>query len=160
MELYVFRHGIAHDGKPGSPDSARELTDEGRRKTASVAKAARRSGADPSLILSSPYVRALQTARIAAEECGYKGEILQTRALVPENNPEAVWNEVREHRGESAILMAGHEPLLSQVVAYLLASPSLRVEMKKAAMVRIDIDGFRTAPHGVLRWMITPALAP
>src|SRR5882757_3706050 len=129
MELYIFRHGIAHDGKPGSPDSARELTDEGRRKTAAVVKAARRSGADPTLILSSPYVRALQTARIAAEEWGYKREILQTKALVPENTPEAVWNAVREHRDEEAILLAGHEPLLSQVVAYLLACPSLRVEM-------------------------------
>jgi phosphohistidine phosphatase len=157
MELYIFRHGIAHDGRPGSPDSARELTDEGRRKTAAVVKAARRAGADPTLILSSPYVRALQTARIAAEECGYKGEILQTKALVPENTPEAVWNEVREHQDEDAILLAGHEPLLSQVVAYLLACPSLRVEMKKAAMVRIDIDGFGVSPRGVLRWIVTPA---
>jgi phosphohistidine phosphatase len=158
MELYVFRHGIAHDGKPGSPDSARELTDEGRRKTAAVVKAARRSGVDPTLILSSPYVRALQTARIAAEEFGYKGQILQTKGLVPENSPEALWNELREHRDENAILLTGHEPLLSQAVAYLLACPSLRVEMKKAAMVRIDVDGFGASPHGVLRWIMTPAL--
>jgi phosphohistidine phosphatase SixA len=101
----------------------------------------------------------VQTAVVAAEELAYKGEILQTKALVPDGQPEGVWNEIRNHREETAILLAGHEPLLSQLTAYLLSTPSLQVEMKKSAMVRIDVDGMRGAPHGVLRWMITPALA-
>jgi phosphohistidine phosphatase SixA len=56
-------------------------------------------------------------------------------------------------------LLAGHEPLLSQLTAFLLSTPALQLEMKKSTMVRIDVEGFRPAPHGVLRWMITPALA-
>jgi phosphohistidine phosphatase len=159
MELYIFRHGIAEEGSFGKPDSSRQLTDEGRKKTAAVVKMARRADVRPSLIISSPYDRAMQTAAVAAEELGYKGEILQTRTLVPEGSPEAVWNEIRDHGAETAILLAGHEPLLSQLTAHLLATPSLHVEMKKSAMVRIDVDGMRAAPQGVLRWMITPALA-
>jgi len=158
MELYVFRHGIAEDAAPGQPDSSRALTDEGRKKVAEVVRTARRAGARPSLIVSSPYARALQTALAAAEEFDYQGDVLQTETLVPHGTPEAVWDELRQYRDESAILLAGHEPLLSRLVAYLLAAPALRVEMKKAAMVRIDVESFGPAPHGTLRWMITPRL--
>ena len=57
MELYLLRHGIAEDGRPGSQDAARELTDEGREKTAAVLKMARQGGIQPSSILSSPRGR-------------------------------------------------------------------------------------------------------
>jgi len=158
MELYLFRHGIAEDGRPGRPDSARELTDEGRRKTADVVKLARKSGAQPTLILTSPYARARQTAQIAADELGYKGHVLPIDSLVPHSSPENVWKDIRDHADEAAILLAGHEPLLSYTVAYLLNAPSLRVEMKKAALVRIDLESLRAAPHGILRWMIVPRM--
>ncbi|HWE48990.1 MAG TPA: phosphohistidine phosphatase SixA [Bryobacteraceae bacterium] len=159
MELYLFRHGIAEDRMPGHPDSSRQLTEEGRKKTALVAKMARASGVKPSLIISSPFDRAMQTAEAAAKEFGYEGKILQSRTLVPDGSPHVVWNELRNYPEEPAILLAGHEPLLSQLTAHLLSAPSLQVEMKKSAMVRIDIDSRRTAPQGVLRWMIVPALA-
>jgi phosphohistidine phosphatase len=158
MELYLLRHGIAHNVQPGSFDAARELTPEGRQKTAAVAKAARKSGVRPSLILTSPYVRAHQTAETAAEELGYKGQLLQVDSLVPHGTPQAVWKDLRDYGGETAVLMAGHEPLLSQLTAFLLNTPSLRVDMKKSALVRIDLDSFGSVPHGTLRWMIIPAL--
>ncbi|MDP9170388.1 MAG: histidine phosphatase family protein, partial [Acidobacteriota bacterium] len=82
MEIYLLRHGAADDGRPGSPDSARELTREGRRKTSEVLKMARNAGVAPAVILSSPYVRARQTAKIAAEDLGYEGEILIAQSLV------------------------------------------------------------------------------
>jgi phosphohistidine phosphatase len=156
MELYLFRHGIAENAPPGSPDADRALTEEGRKKVAEVVKAARRAGAEPSLIVSSPYVRALETARIAVEGFGYKGEVVQTGTLVPHGSPEKVWAELRDYREEAAILLTGHEPLLSRMVAYILASPALRVEMKKAGMARIDVETPGPAPHGTLRWLITP----
>jgi len=158
MELYLFRHGIAEDAQAGRPDADRALTDEGRKKAAEVVKTARRAGVEPSLIVSSPYVRAVETAQIAAEGFQHKGEIVRIEALVPHGSPEKVWAELRDYREESAILLAGHEPLLSHLMAFLLASPALRVEMKKAAMVRIDVGTVGAMPHGTLRWMITPKL--
>jgi phosphohistidine phosphatase len=162
MELYIFRHGIAEDARPGSPDPDRRLTAEGREKTAAVAKMARATGVRPSLILSSPYVRARQTAEIAAHELGFKGKILNIDSLVPDSKPQDVWRSIRDHAGESAILLAGHEPLLSQLVAWLLNAPSLRVEMKKSALVRIDVESPRGGrvgpPHGTLRWMMIPRM--
>jgi phosphohistidine phosphatase len=158
MELYLFRHGIAEDAKPGRPDASRALTDEGKKKVADVVKAARRAGVEPSLIVSSPYVRAVETARIAAEVFECKRDVVRTEALVPNGAPEKVWAELRDYREEAAVLLAGHEPLLSHLVSFLLASPALRVEMKKAALVRIDVESFGAMPHGTLRWMITAKL--
>jgi len=156
MEIYLFRHGIAEDAKPGRPDSSRALTDEGKKKTAEVVKAARHAGVAPSLIISSPYVRAVETAEIAAEGFGYKGEILRTETLVPHGLPENVWKELRDYRDEDAVLLAGHEPLMGHLAAYLLASPVLRIDVKKSALIRIDVGALGHTPHGTLRWLITP----
>lgn len=158
MELYLFRHGIAEDGRAGSSDSERQLTDEGRKKAAEVAKVARKSGVEPSLIMTSPYIRARQTARIAAEEMEYQGQIVAIESLVPNGSPEAVWADIRDYSDAESVLLAGHEPLMSRLVAFFLNAPSLKVEMKKAAMVRIDVETSRANPHGVLRWMIVPKL--
>ena len=156
MEIYLFRHGIAEDAKAGHPDSSRALTDEGKKKTAEVVKAARRAGVAPSLIISSPYVRAVETAEIAAEGFGYKNDILRTETLVPHGLPENVWSELRDYRDAEAVLLAGHEPLMGHLAAYLLASPVLRIDVKKAAMIRIDVPALGRTPHGTLRWLITP----
>jgi len=158
MELYLFRHGIAEDAPPGRPDSSRALTAEGRERTAAVVKTARNAGVMPSLIASSPYLRAMQTAEVAAKEFGWKGELLPLVSLVPHGTPEAVWCDIRALKDESSILLAGHEPLMANLAAYLLNAPGLMVDMKKSAMVRIDVAGSGPAPRGVLRWMIVPKL--
>ncbi len=158
MELYLFRHGIAEDVPAGRSDSSRALTPEGRERAAAVVRMARNAGVKPSLIASSPYVRAVQTAEIAAKEFNWKGDLLSLPSLVPHGTPQGVWSDIRDLRDEPAILLAGHEPLLSELAAYLLNSPSLMVDMKKSAMLRIDVASLGPAPGGVLRWMLTPAL--
>ena len=158
MQIYLLRHGIAEDAKPGGPDADRTLTGEGRDKLRRVLKRARTAELDPSLILSSPYRRALETAAVAAEVLAYKGEIVRTQALAPEASPSDTWEELRRHKEERAILLASHEPLMSSLAAFLLDSPALRVEMKKAALVRIDCDRFGPKAAGVLKWMLTPGV--
>jgi phosphohistidine phosphatase len=158
MQIYLLRHGIAEDAKPGHPDAERSLTDEGRDKLRRVLKRARTADLDPSLILSSPYRRAVETAAVAAEVLAYKGEIVRTSALVPEASPYDVWEEIRNRKNERAVLLSSHEPLMSSLAAFLLDSPPLRVEMKKAALVRIDCDRFGPKPAGVLKWMLTPGV--
>ncbi len=158
MQIYLLRHGIAEDAKPGQPDSERALTGDGRDKLRRVLKRARTADLDPSLILASPYRRALETAAVVAEVAGYKGEIVRTRALVPEASPFEAWEEIRLRKGERAILLASHEPLMSSMAAFLLDSPALHVEMKKAALVRIDCERFGPKPAGVLKWMLTPGV--
>src|SRR5689334_9019549 len=98
MRIYVLRHGDAEDPSRRSSDEERQLTDEGRSEVLRVTRAARRANADTDLIISSPYIRAVQTAEIAAEAFGYKGQIARSRVLEPHSDPQAVWQEVRVHK--------------------------------------------------------------
>jgi len=159
MEIYILRHGIAEDAPAGQPDSERALTSDGRKKLRGVLRTAASAGVAPSLILTSPFKRALQTAQLAAEILEYKGELLRTKTLEPNSSPKAVWDEIRVHKDEARILLAGHEPLFSRLTAYLLGTPDLQVDFKKGAMACIELDRFPAEPHGVLRWMLTSKLA-
>jgi phosphohistidine phosphatase len=156
MQIYLLRHGIAEDARPGLSDADRALTPEGKDKLRRVLK---RASTTPSLILSSPYKRAVETAEIAAQVLGYAGKIVRIEALVPNGSPYAVWDELRARKEEVAVLLAGHEPLMSSIVAFLLDSPSLQVDMKKAALVRIDCERLGPKPGGILKWMLTPAVS-
>jgi phosphohistidine phosphatase len=159
MFIYVLRHGIADDAKPGEPDSSRALTTEGRKKLALVLDRAKKAGAAPAVILTSPYLRAKQTAKMAAQAFGCEGSVIETSALVPSGSPELVWDEISEYRSEEQLMVVGHEPLLGELASYLLDSPSLRIDMRKAALVSISLESLRGGPRGVLQWMITPKLS-
>jgi phosphohistidine phosphatase len=128
MDVFLLRHGIAEEGNPGTPDSDRALTAEGERKLREILHAAKAAGVDPSLVLSSPYKRARQTADVAVAELGYKGDIIETACLIPSARPEAVWEEIRVYKSSPALLLVSHEPLMSATLAYLLGSPALRAE--------------------------------
>jgi phosphohistidine phosphatase len=159
MEIYLLRHGIAEDGQAGQADSERGLTAEGKKKLRMVLRTAATAGVQPTLILTSPYRRALQTAQLAAEVLEYGGELARSRALEPGARPDAVWEEIRVHKNETGVLLAGHEPLFSGLTAYLLGCPSLQIDFKKAGMACIELERFAAEPHGVLKWYLTPKLA-
>ena len=158
MDVFLLRHGIAEDAKPGMDDAARALTAEGRSKLRALLTQVANAKATPSLILSSPLKRAIQTAEIAAKSLGYKEKIIQTQLLEPSGSPQAVWDEIRSHRSFPSLLLVGHNPLFSQLSAFLLASPTLEVDFKKGALLRVEIEGFSARPRGVLRWYLTPKL--
>lgn len=159
LEVYLQRHGIAEEPGPGGQDAGRALTAEGKRKLRAVLRAARTAAVRPALILTSPYTRAVQTAKLAAQVLTCPGGVLHTDALKPGASPQEAWAEIRSHKQAGRILLAGHEPLFSQLAAYLLDSPGLCVDFKKGAMMRIDFDSAGAAPRGVLKWMITPSTA-
>jgi phosphohistidine phosphatase len=159
MQVYILRHGIAEEGRPGGKDADRALTTEGRKKLREILRLAEKADIVPSLILTSPYLRAVQTAEAVIEVLGYANDLLRTEALIPSSDPRAIWEEIRVHQGVMQLMLVGHEPLLSKVVAFLLNSPSLQIDVKKGALIRIDIETFGAQPHGLLKWMVVPKLA-
>jgi len=158
MEIYILRHGIAEDDGPGGSDAERSLTSEGKKKLRDVLRVAGKAGVSPKLIVSSPLVRAVETAELALEVLGGKNALLQTSTLEPGSDTQAVWEEIRVHKDVTELMLVGHEPLLSKTVAYLLGAPSLYVDMKKGALVRVDVDRFGVQPRGTLKWMLVPRL--
>jgi phosphohistidine phosphatase len=159
LELYILRHGIAEDPRPGQRDADRRLIPEGERKLKVVLKLAREAGVEPSRILASPYLRAQETAVVARAVLGVDEEIVTETSLTPEGTPVDVWSAIRDHRAVPSLLLSSHEPLCGYLTAYLLNSPRMVVDVKKGALIRIDLDRFGPEPRGILRWMITPGLA-
>src|SRR5438105_2149173 len=119
MEIYILRHGIAEEAQGGMKDADRALTDEGAKKLQSVLRRGRAVDVTPAVIVTSPYRRARETAQIAVEALRAGSSLVESKALTPESSPEAVWDEIRAHKGEAQIMIVGHEPLLSAVYAYL-----------------------------------------
>jgi phosphohistidine phosphatase len=159
MQIYLLRHGIAEEGNARMRDEDRALTSEGRKRLKEVLKVAQEAGVDPQVIVTSPLLRAMQTAELAAESLGYKEVIFTSSALVPESSPQEVWEEIRLHRDANEVLLASHEPLLSSAIAFLLDAPTLQVDVKKGSLTRIDVERLGPKPNGILKWMLTPAVS-
>lgn len=160
MELYLLRHGIADDDSPTGRDEDRPLTPEGRTRLKETLKVVAGTGLTLGAIVTSPYVRARQTAEIAKDLLGFKDDLIFSKSLIPEADPQDLWGEIRnEYRGSDCVLFASHEPFMSRCTAYLLGVPELMVDFKKGAIVRIDIEQFGIQPRGVLKWMLVPKLA-
>lgn len=111
----------------------------------------------PQLILTSPYVRAAQTAEIAAKALGV-GRVETTRALLPSAKPAALWKELAAYAELERVLVAGHEPHLSHLLAFLIGMEA-PIEMKKGALLRLQVHPPPDAPRGMLKWLIAPSYA-
>jgi phosphohistidine phosphatase len=159
MEIYLQRHGIAELERAGLRDADRALTDAGIARLKAILKMAHAAGVKPSLILTSPYRRAAQTAELAAQILGCEGELVLSNALTPMADPHDAWEEIRLYKDSPCLYLAGHEPLFSRLTAFLLGAPSLEVDFKKGAVVRIDVESFGAQPEAVLKWMLVAKLA-
>lgn len=159
MHLFLLRHGVAEESRPGTVDAERALTSDGRKKLRHVLQAVADARVKPSLLFSSHLKRAVQTAEIAKSVLGYEGEIIQTKALAPAAAVEQVWEEVRIHKSEPSVLLVGHNPLFDSLAAFLLGTPALKVDFKKGAIMRIDVESFGVQPRGILCWYLTAKLS-
>lgn len=158
LRIYILRHGIAEDAPAGGSDADRALTQEGKQKLRRVLERARDAGVRPDVILTSPLKRADETAALAAGVLNVKRELIKTKALLPGGSAERVWNEIRAQNADE-VLLAGHEPLLSRVVAFLLGCPALRVNMKKAVLVSVETETTSAQPRATLNWILIPKIA-
>jgi phosphohistidine phosphatase len=159
MQVYLLRHGVAEEDRSGLSDADRALTQDGRRKLRQTLQTASQADVRPTLILTSSLKRAVETAEIAQDVLGYKGELLRTEALLPGSSVEEVWDELRVHANEAAIVLVGHNPLFAELAGYLLGTPELHVDVKKGSLLRIDFESLSSQAKGILRWFLVAKLA-
>jgi phosphohistidine phosphatase len=157
MRVYILRHAEAEARSPGVAEATRQLTPQGRRELKTVLRRARAAGVAPEAILTSPWTRAVQTAQMAGETFNCE-RVEETQALLPDIPPAQVLREIRALSHCKEVLVAGHEPQLSRLAAFLLEAP-LALDLKKSALLRIDVQEKQGPPRGVLKWMLTPKLA-
>jgi phosphohistidine phosphatase len=155
MQLLLIRHAIAVErGTPGIPDGERALTPEGEERFAEAAKGLASLVGRPDALLTSPLLRARQTAAIAAAAWG-KVEPIETDALAGGSfgDQAAVLDE---YPAEATVAVVGHEPHLSELLARLLGSRhDDRLAFKKGGAALVDVPG-RLAGGGRLVWFLPP----
>ena len=162
MKIYLVRHGIASERIGGAVlnDSMRPLTDEGRAECRSVSHAIKKLNVKPAFFVSSPLVRARQTADIFADVLAGKPEIKVCDALAPGGAPAALYRFLRELGNFQEVMLFGHEPDIGMLAATLLnAENELQLPFKKAGVCRVDVFDLPPSSAGVLKWFITPKIA-
>lgn len=142
MELYLIRHGIAEEQQAGIKDEERHLTKEGRQKTEKVAQRLKKLDLQFDLIVTSPLVRARQTAEILLE-VGLSSQMEESNHLAPNGHISSwldYWLQPKNFAQNTQLAVVGHEPCLSNWAEILLwgeAKDSL--VLKKAGMIGVKL---------------------
>jgi phosphohistidine phosphatase len=152
MKLYFLRHGIAADAGPaGTGDAGRPLTKEGIAKMQAEARGMHRLGLKLDALLSSPLVRARETAAIVARELGL--ELQLADELAPGCDTARLFALLGEHRAAERVMLVGHEPDFSSLIGALTGGS--QVLMKKGGLGRVDIERLEQG-SGSLAWLLPP----
>ena len=158
LELYLIRHGLAADrGEEYPDDSKRPLTSEGISRLKKEAKGLDSLDVAFDLIITSPLVRARQTADVLAETMKAKPSVATADALTPAGGPAAVMQELAKHMKRARIAIVGHEPNMGELAAHLIGSKT-PVPFKKGAVCRIDFAVFPPKGKGQIIWFATPRM--
>src|SRR5262249_31967197 len=144
MEIYLLRHGIAVErGTRGFEDDfSRPLTSKGRRQLRKTAVAMKKLASKFDLILSSPLVRAKQTAEIVAKELKSTKRLRFTNALAPDGVVSILIRQLtREKKLPGKVLLVGHEPDMSRLISLLVTGgPKMQMDFKKGGLCKLEVD--------------------
>jgi len=161
IELYFLRHADAGDPEAWTrPDAERPLSAKGRRQAERLGRHLAGLGFEPDAILTSPKVRAAETADIVGEALGRDATVVDGLAgpLDIEDLAEILADESSARR----IVVVGHDPDFSELTAEITGAAE--VGLKKGALARIDLDGpverGQRTLHGTLRWLLPPDAIP
>ncbi len=160
MELYIVRHGIAVDREdPKCPaDPERFLTDEGIEKSRQVAKGVVEVASVPDLILTSPYLRAVQTAELFADALEFsRNKIRKSDLLLPGAEPLQLFRELAKDKDLSSVFVFGHAPHLDDLIATAIGTKHHISSLKKAGVAFVELKRL-VPPSGELVWLATPKL--
>jgi phosphohistidine phosphatase len=156
MNIYLLRHGIAAalGQENGFRDEQRALTTEGIAKMRQAAQGLRQLRIEFDEIVSSPLVRARQTAEIVAKELKFRQSLQEWDELSPESSPEAVLSRLLELRDRSSVLLVGHQPSIGCLASYLLSGNARApLPFKKGAVFCVEVNN--PPPWaGELLWML------
>jgi len=139
VKLYLVRHAEAIERSATTPDGSRYLTTKGRLSFRKIARRARKAGAAPDVIFTSPLLRAVQTAEILAERLKQKGEVVVTKELSPGFDLRALRALLAGAGNPMEAAFVGHEPDLGVIAAALMSVPG-GVPLRKGAVVALEAD--------------------
>lgn len=159
MDCVLFRHGIAAErDKWEGPDAARPLTERGAKRVAQAAAGLGRLEVQPTHVLSSPLIRAIETAKIAHSVLRVRSAMRIVDELLPDAPPNKLLLILHDLPPESCVLCIGHEPHLGMAASVLLSGrASASFPLKKAGACLIELSTPAKSGRGLLRWWLTPS---
>jgi phosphohistidine phosphatase len=157
-ELYLIRHGVAEERGEAWPDDAkRPLTNDGISRLRKSARGLHRVGVGFDVLLTSPLVRARQTAEVVAAVFDPRPPIVIADSIAPGGSYAAFLIDLEKQTRRARIGIVGHEPDIGHLAARLIGAKH-PIEFKKGAICRIDFDSIPPGAPGNLRWLLTPKL--
>jgi phosphohistidine phosphatase len=158
VELILVRHGLAvKRDTPGFADEDRPLTEDGIERMQKAARGLARFIDPPDIVISSPLVRARQTAEILAQALQCNHDVAEWATLLPDAAPATILPLLKKRAGDVAsVILVGHEPHLSHLTALLLGAPEQAIAYKKGGACSLDFAGKPAAETAKLNWFITP----
>ncbi len=123
----------------------------------SAAEGMKEMGVECDALLTSPLLRARQTADIVASVYGAKNLLKEVAALAPGGSFQRLWTALKPYANHRSLILVGHEPSLSELLSTILTGRpnTLSIEFKKGGLCLVEIDGIPPKSRGVLRWLVT-----
>lgn|SRR5690606_20409736 len=158
MELYVLRHAMAVDAGATSLDAERTLTDEGRERMRRATRCWTALGIMVDGIITSPYLRARETAQLAAEALGIEDCVEACPDLSPGAEPAEIVRAVTKRWDDDhRVMLVGHEPDLGRLISVLVCGDDRAgFRMKKAGLTKLVVDDLTAGRCAVLEWHLWP----
>jgi phosphohistidine phosphatase len=161
MNLFFLRHGLAveRDEFDFARDEFRPLTPKGKKQLSHVAAAMRALELDFELVLSSPLVRARQTAEIIAAELKLQKRLVFADELKPGGDAKKLVNKIAGlKKVPENVLLVGHEPDFSELISLLVTgSHGGGFALKKGGLAKLEVEKLRASKCAILAWLLTPA---
>jgi phosphohistidine phosphatase len=158
MLLYLVRHGIAMDREDPNcpPDTERPLTPRGMKRTHAAALGMLAMKVKPDAVLTSPWLRAVQTAEIFCEVIGFSSKkIIRSDALKGTSTPADLLRELSKMKAKEVICV-GHEPHLHLVIGQILRTSAKITDLKKAGVACLELERI-SPPQGQLLALYPPS---
>ncbi len=152
MKLILIRHAEAIERGADIIDACRYLTPAGREFFRKTARTMRDHGVIPDLILTSPLLRAVQTADILAESLAYNGELMAVDALEPGCDLAKIKPLLDQYPHVNELVIVGHEPDLGSLVSAFLGLPQ-GFTFKKGSAVRLNVKPADLRGNAVFKWL-------
>jgi len=152
IELLLVRHADAGDPMAWTgPEAARPLSGKGRKQAQRLGRFLRELRYQPDVLISSPKIRAAETASIISEVLGI--EVHVDDRLAQGFGLSELGGVLRDRDPKQRPILVGHDPDFSELVEDLVGAA---IPLRKGSLARIDLSGEPVAGSGVLRWLIPP----
>ncbi len=129
----------------------------GKTRMRQIARGLAALGVDVDLVLTSPFVRAADTAAILARGLDTRPDVVTCPALAPTGTPARIVEALAAETRAQRIALVGHEPALGELAAWLIGART-PPRFKKGGVARIDVAEWPPARQGTLMWLATPAM--